>query len=139
VHYEKEPPAILADERAMYQVILNLATNAVRYGLEGGHVAMTAKTAADGGVVIDVSDDGPGIAPENLERVMKPFERIERPGEAPSQGTGLGLPIVKRLVELHGGRFTLLSAPGRGTTARIELPAGRRAAGPSGDPAQVAA
>jgi signal transduction histidine kinase len=139
VRHEPEPPAILADERAMYQVILNLATNAVRYGAEGGHVVMAARTAADGGVVIDVSDDGPGIAPENLERVMKPFERIERPGEPKSQGTGLGLPIVKRLVELHGGRFTLMSTLGRGTTARIELPPGRRAPAEIGTRSLVAA
>ena len=119
------PPEILADERAMYQVLLNLVTNSVRYGRWGGTVEISSEVRGDEGIEIIVADDGPGIAPDDLDRVMKPFERVEH-GKETAQGTGLGLPIVKLLVELHGGRFRLTSAVGVGTVAYIHLPASRR-------------
>lgn len=118
------PPEIIADERAMYQVLLNLVTNSVRYGRWGGTVDVSAGVREDGGIEIIVADDGPGIAQDDLDRVMKPFERVER-GRDNVQGTGLGLPIVKLLIELHGGRFRLSSAVGVGTVAYIYLPASR--------------
>ncbi len=125
VAYERGPPAIRVDERAMYQVILNLVTNAVRYGRPNGLVDLRSYRLEDGGIEICVCDDGPGIAPEDLERAMQPFGRIEREGADQPQGTGLGLPIVKKLVELHGGSFRLESAVGIGTVAYILLPPSR--------------
>jgi signal transduction histidine kinase len=122
---EGETPEIIADERAMYQVLLNLVSNAVRYGRKGGSIEVSAGVREDDSIEIIVADDGPGISPQDLERVMKPFERIERNSASGVQGTGLGLPIVKHLVELHGGRFRLTSAIGAGTVAYVELPAAR--------------
>ncbi len=116
-------PALMVDERAMFQVLLNLSTNAVRYGFDKGSVTMTARLLDDGSAEILVEDDGPGIAAADLPRVMEPFQRVDNPNTRHIQGTGLGLPIVKRLVELHGGTFTLDSASGCGTRARIHLPA----------------
>ncbi len=126
-NYGRTPPAILADERAMYQVMLNLVANAVRYGRTGGHVNVRVVIHGDGTISIAVADDGRGIAAEDLERVMQPFQRIEHHQDAHEQtrGTGLGLPIVKRLVELHDGRFILSSKVGVGTTALVLLPASR--------------
>jgi two-component system, cell cycle sensor histidine kinase PleC len=122
-HYPGVVPALMVDERAMFQVLLNLATNAVRYGFDGGRVTMSACLLADGSAEIVVEDDGPGIAAADMPRVMEPFQRVDNPNTRHIQGTGLGLPIVKRLVELHKGTFTLDSTVGRGTRARIALPA----------------
>ena len=124
-HYPGSIPTVLVDERAMFQVLLNLVTNAVRYGFDGGSVKLQARLLADGSAEILVEDDGPGIAATDLLRVMEPFQRAESAGNRHVQGTGLGLPIVKRLVELHKGTFTLDSDCGRGTRARIHLPVER--------------
>ena len=118
-------PTVLVDERAMFQVLLNLATNAVRYGFDGGSVRLGARLLQDGSAEIVVEDDGPGIAAADLARVMEPFQRVDSAQTRHIQGTGLGLPIVKRLVELHGGTFTLDSDAGKGTRARIHLPVSR--------------
>ena len=129
---------LMADERALYQVMLNLVSNAIRYGHSGGSVDIHTGVREDGSIEIIVADDGPGIAPEDIERVMKPFERIERGASGATQGTGLGLPIVKLLVELHGGRFRLTSALGTGTVAYVELPASRRLKSEAEEIAQAA-
>lgn len=120
--YDGAIPALVVDERAMFQAILNLASNAARYGIVNGSVEISARLLADGSAEILVVDDGPGIAPADLPRVMEPFQRAESSKSRHIQGTGLGLPIVKRLVELHGGTFELSSELGRGTRACIRLP-----------------
>ncbi len=125
VSFDGEPPLVNGDERALFQALLNLVSNAVRYGRRGGRVSIDTRMSASGGVEISVTDDGPGIAPEDLDRVMLPFQRVYSDGHAGVSGTGLGLPIVKRFVELHGGSFSLSSALGHGTRARILLPASR--------------
>jgi signal transduction histidine kinase len=118
-------PDVVADEQALFQSVLNLTANAVRYGREGGHVLITDKSARLHGVEIVIADDGPGIASEHLDKVMEPFVRIAGEANRHVEGSGLGLPIVKKLVELHGGSFVLESTVGAGTTARIRLPASR--------------
>lgn len=125
VSFDGEPPLIHGDERVLFQVLLNLLSNAVRYGYRGGKVTIGTTTTPAGGVEILVADDGPGIAPDDLERVMLPFQRAQSKASTAIDGTGLGLPIVKRFVELHGGTFTLSSTLGQGTRARIALPASR--------------
>ncbi len=116
---------ILGDERALFQVLLNLVSNAVRYGRIGGVVNIVCEGVDDRGCVIAVRDDGPGISAEDLERVMLPFQRACGATTGPTVGSGLGLPIVKKLVELHGGSFTLSSTFGSGTTAAARLPSSR--------------
>jgi signal transduction histidine kinase len=111
-----EPCRAAADPEAMRQVLLNLLSNALHATDSGGTIRVTARR--DGArAVLTVADDGRGIAPEDLPRVFDPFfGRTEG-------GTGLGLSIVHRIVEQHGGRIDLESRPGRGTVARVEIPA----------------
>lgn len=118
----EDAPCVRADERVLLQCTLNLIINAVRYGNQNGRIAVTAGSSADGGAVLAVADSGPGIAACDLERVLRPFERVASDRSREVRGSGLGLPIVKRLVELHGGAFSLTSTLGIGTVARIELP-----------------
>ena len=85
------------------------------------------REASSGDIIITVSDNGIGIAPKDMGRVMRPFEQVESAQDTARRGTGLGLPMAKSLVELHGGVFTLESAVGKGTTVTIRFPAQRAA------------
>ncbi len=110
-----------ADERRLRQIILNLVSNAVKYTPSGGSVTVSA-ALEDGALAIRVTDTGMGIATEDLGRVMEPFARVETSVNQRIEGTGLGLPLTKRLVELHGGSLSLNSALGQGTTVLVQLP-----------------
>ena len=125
VHFDGEPPIVRGEERALFQALLNLVSNAVRYGRRGGSVILDVRDLGALGVELVVADDGPGIAPEDLARVMVPFQRACNVHSEGGRGTGLGLSIVKQFVELHGGTFELTSILGAGTRARIVLPATR--------------
>jgi signal transduction histidine kinase len=115
-------PAVYADKRALERIVFNLASNAIKFTPEGGTITVRARETADAGVEIAVIDTGIGIASDDIERLMKPFERIDNDYARSTGGTGLGLPIVDTLVRLHGGRFRLESAVGRGTIASVTLP-----------------
>ncbi|WP_448191214.1 sensor histidine kinase [Azospirillum sp. sgz301742] len=117
-------PVLHADVRALRQMVTNLASNAVKFTLEGGHVLLSASTLPDGGIGIMVADTGVGIAADELPRLLEPFGRADGYKAREAEGTGLGLPIVKRLIEMHGGRLELTSEPG-GTTAILLFPAER--------------
>ncbi|GIX17461.1 MAG: hypothetical protein KatS3mg119_1647 [Rhodothalassiaceae bacterium] len=119
-----ESLAAEADERALRQILINLVGNAVKFTPAGGRVTVSAARREDE-VEIVVADTGEGIAPEDLERVLEPFVQGEDAMNRRHGGTGLGLPLVKRLVELHGGRLHLESARGRGTRASFTLPAAK--------------
>jgi signal transduction histidine kinase len=97
--------------------LVNLLGNAVRHSPAGGTVDVATRTE-DGMVAIEVHDGGPGVPPEIAERIFEPWCR----GPADSDGLGLGLWIVRRIVEWHGGRVTVQSTPGRGATFRLALP-----------------
>jgi signal transduction histidine kinase len=115
-----------ADARKVRQILINLLANAVKFTPGGGTVTVRA-TRGPGEVVIAVADDGIGIAPEDQAIVFEPFRQAgSRDGRR--EGTGLGLALVRRMVELHGGRLTLESTVGRGSTFTFTLPA--RAADP---------
>lgn len=114
-------PALCADRRALRQVLLNLLTNAIKFTPRGGSIAVMADVAA-GAVTISVKDNGVGMSPADLERIGRPFVRLGNPLTAQAGGTGLGLAISKSLVELHGGRMTIESTVGAGTTVRLVLP-----------------
>ncbi|MBP2290348.1 sensor histidine kinase [Azospirillum rugosum] len=118
-------PRLWADERAMTQVLLNLLSNAVKFTPAGGRTSLTASLTAEGALRLQVADTGIGIPAADLQRVLEPFQQVENVHTRRYPGTGLGLPLVKSLVELHGGRFTLESEPGEGTTATVTLPAFR--------------
>ncbi|MDE2228540.1 MAG: PAS-domain containing protein [Alphaproteobacteria bacterium] len=123
-------PAIEADPLRLRQVLLNVLTNAVKFTPAGGHVAVATSVAASE-LRVAVEDTGIGMAPEDIPRALEPFTQVVRDSTRAQEGTGLGLPLSKSLVELHGGRFEIASAPQRGTTVTISLPirrAGRTAA-----------
>ncbi len=117
----KTMPAIVADERSLKQILLNLAGNAIKFsGEDAGEVTVAARMDAAGAVHIEVSDNGPGMDSEELKRAMEPYRRT-RSGRG-REGTGLGLPLARALVEANKAQFAILSEPGRGTTVRLSFP-----------------
>jgi signal transduction histidine kinase len=122
VQAEDGLPAIHADPRLLTQIITNLLCNAVKFSARAGQVALRAATACDGYVEICVEDKGIGMDEEEVAVALRPFEQVDREHARKHEGTGLGLPIVKALVELHGGDFAIKSARGMGTTATVRLP-----------------
>jgi PAS domain S-box-containing protein len=118
----EDQPFVLADRQRFKQVLLNLLGNAVKYNFDGGSVIISCEQVPSNRWRLSVADTGPGISQENLARLFIPFERL---GANPPnvEGTGLGLVLAKRLVELMKGRIGVESAPGRGSTFWIELPA----------------
>jgi signal transduction histidine kinase len=112
---------VVADERKVKQILLNLLSNAVKFTPQGGHVGVAA-TVSDGVVTIAVSDTGIGIAPDDQEAVFAEFRQVGRDGARKEEGTGLGLTLAKRFVELHGGRIWVQSQVGQGSTFAFTLP-----------------
>jgi signal transduction histidine kinase len=113
---------VTGDERRVRQVIFNLLSNAVKFAPEGGSVDVSA-TQSNGEVTVSVADTGPGIAAEDLDRIFEEFQQTEA-GARQREGTGLGLALSKRFVELHGGRIWCDSELGKGSTFRFTLPLG---------------
>jgi signal transduction histidine kinase len=112
---------VVGDERKIRQILLNLFSNAVKFTPEGGRVGVTA-TAADGVITISVSDTGIGIAPEDQEAIFEEFRQVGRDDTRKQEGTGLGLTLAKKFVELHGGQIGVRSQVGRGSTFTFTLP-----------------
>ncbi len=118
-------PKVVADARSMKQIFLNLLSNAVKFTGSGGQVMVAMKMEKSGELTASVSDTGPGMDEEELERALRPFERITTAGQPEQPGTGLGLPLTKALVEANHARFAISSKPGQGTTVRITFPTPR--------------
>jgi signal transduction histidine kinase len=114
-------PAAAGDESALRRVFQNLVSNAVKYGADAGWVGVRARVSG-GQVEISVSDRGIGIAAADQPRIFDPFYRAPGVVAAQIQGAGLGLSLVKRIVDAHGGRVTVRSAPGEGSTFTVLLP-----------------
>ena len=112
---------VVADERKVRQIVLNLLSNAVKFTPEGGRVAVRAARAGDA-VEIAVSDTGIGIAPEDQALVFEEFRQVGTDHTRKHEGTGLGLALARRFVELHGGAVRLESAVGKGSTFTFTLP-----------------
>ena len=123
-------PAALGDERRIKQVLINLLSNAVKFTPEGGRISVWLGTTTSGAMQFTVSDSGIGIAPEDIEKVLTPFGQVETTYARRFGGTGLGLPIARSLVEMHGGTFMLESTLGEGTKVSFTLPADEPAAAP---------
>ena len=114
---------IVADHHRLEQVLLNLISNAIKFTPDGGRVGVTATGTASGELLIAVSDTGVGIVPSQRKRIFEPFHQgAPVPGDNLQQGTGLGLALVKGLVELHGGSIAVTSEPGHGSTFTVSLP-----------------
>jgi len=125
VQIAPEFPILQADEIRLRQVLLNLLSNSFKFTPEGGRICVKVDINDDGEPEFSVSDTGIGIAPEDIQHVLAPFGRVEQPTIDNARGTGLGLPLSKSLVEMHGGTFRLSSTFGSGTEVMFTLPAHR--------------
>jgi signal transduction histidine kinase len=121
VRDEGRLPAVVADPRALRTILTNLLQNAVTFSHEGGEVRLSAWRGA-GGVRIRIEDDGEGIDPDEIPRLMRPFEQGENALTRTTEGVGLGLPIVALLCQAMGGALRIASRPGAGLTAEVLLP-----------------
>ena len=116
-------PALYADPRLVRQMLVNLLSNAVKFSPEGGVITIAATETETGELVITVNDKGIGMTPDEISKAMKPFEQTESGVNA--GGTGLGLPLVDRMMALHEGSLELESITGQGTTASLRFPSSR--------------
>jgi two-component system, cell cycle sensor histidine kinase PleC len=113
---------IEADELRVKEIIFNLLSNAIKFTPEGGKIGMRAKNSGSE-IEIVVWDTGVGVAPENMEKIFEGFFRVDTPYSRVTEGTGLGLPLSKKLVELHGGKLSVESAGlNKGVSVRFTLP-----------------
>jgi two-component system cell cycle sensor histidine kinase PleC len=118
-------PRLRADPVKLRQILVNLLSNAVKFTPARGRITISAGRTPDGGLEIAVADTGIGIGAEDLRRVVQPYVQIENVLTRTRSGLGLGLPLAKQLVELHGGQFRLASTLGAGTTVTVCFPASR--------------
>ncbi len=116
----EEPMAVMVDRDKMRQVLDNILSNAVKYSTEGGLIRVTGELL-DGHYQVSIEDEGIGMSPEQVEKVFEKFYRVDASNTAIS-GTGLGMSIVKHLVETHKGKVWVDSELGRGTTVRFTIP-----------------
>jgi signal transduction histidine kinase len=114
------PVTIEGDSEAMRELVDNLVSNAIKYTPSGGRVDVRL-AAQNGSAVLEVADTGIGIPPEEQSRVFERFYRVDKARSRQLGGTGLGLSIVKHVALAHGGSVSLKSAPGRGSTFRVQL------------------
>ena len=115
-------PALYADRRAVRQILLNLLSNAIKFTPLHGSIRIAARLNEQGGITLSVADSGIGIEEDDLDDVLQPFNQGSNAHQTVQPGTGLGLPIVKSLVEMHGGRLTIESKRGAGTVVTVEFP-----------------
>ena len=118
-----EDLVIWADERALTQITLNLLSNAIKFSHEGGIINIVVRLDQIGGLILDIEDFGVGMTGDEITRALQPFGQAKPETTRIHGGTGLGLPIVKGLVEAHGGELAVKSNPGQGTLVRARLPA----------------
>ena len=114
-----------ADERKVKQILLNLLSNSIKFTPDGGKVTLKIWSHADSGYVFQVIDTGIGIAFEDIPKALAPFQQIDSGLDRRHEGTGLGLPLTKSLIEMHGGYLDLQSEVGVGTTLTVRFPAER--------------
>lgn len=136
---ELRPTRIYVDPTKFKQVTLNLLSNAVKFTRPQGRVEVSSMLHGKGDLLLSIKDTGIGIPAGQIEKIFQPFEQVSDHLTREHEGTGLGLPIAKALMELHGGELVLTSQPGVGTIARVRLPRDRVQNVPArGAPAAVA-
>ena len=120
--FEPDLPRLWADERALRQICLNLLSNAIKFTPQGGEIWLKVGWTASGGQYMSVKDTGPGIPEEEIPIVLASFGQGSNSIKSAEQGAGLGLPIAKSLIDLHGGTFTLKSKLRIGTEVIVTFP-----------------
>jgi two-component system, cell cycle sensor histidine kinase PleC len=125
-HFDTNLPAIRGDAQKLRQIFMNIVSNALKFTPAGGVIEVAAHHDGEGGVVIAIRDSGVGMTAQEMSIAMEPFGQVDGGYARWREGAGLGLPIAKALVELHGGRLELRSQKGRGTEVLISLPEARR-------------
>ncbi len=123
--FATELPDVVADVRSIKQIALNLLSNAVRYTGPGGQVIVSTSYELTGGVAIRVRDTGVGMSSQDIEQALKPFKQINTLKRERGDGTGLGLPLTKAMVEANRASFAISSTPGQGTLIEITFPSTR--------------
>lgn len=126
----RDAPLLRADARKLRQMLLNLLSNAVKFTPPGGETALAAELDVDGGFCFRVADSGVGMTAEEMAQALEPWGQVRHALNRKLAGSGLGLPLTKRLAELHGGRMEMSSQPGVGTTISLCFPAARVAPRP---------
>jgi two-component system phosphate regulon sensor histidine kinase PhoR len=124
-HSDGSAPAVVSDAERLRRILENLVENAIKYTPEGGRVEVRTAAGPAGGAVIEVEDDGPGIAAEHLPRIFERFYRVDKARSRELGGTGLGLAIVRHLAESMGATVSVRSEAGSGTCFTVRVPAGR--------------
>ena len=125
VQLPKDLPTLYGEDKAVKQIFTNLLTNAIKFTPEGGTVTLSAEVDENNRLEIKVQDTGIGMAPEDIPVALAPFGQIESALSRKHQGTGLGLPLTKALVELHGGTLEIKSLLNVGTTVKVLFPIDR--------------
>ena len=115
-------PEAVVDEVRLKQALLNLLSNAVKFTPKGGQIEVSARDTEDGAIELAVTDDGIGMRPEEIPVALEPFRQLDSRLSRHFEGTGLGLPLAKRLIELHGGSLAIETALERGTRVTLRLP-----------------
>ncbi|EME70617.1 Signal transduction histidine kinase [Paramagnetospirillum caucaseum] len=118
-------PQIMADERRIRQVLINLLANAVKFTPHGGTVSVSAAAPPEGGLELHVCDTGIGMTEDEIAQAIEPFVQVDARIARRHEGTGLGLPMVSAIMEMHGGSMTIRSHPNQGTMVTVALPPGR--------------
>ena len=121
------------DARAINQIAINLLANAIKFSPEGGESSMSAKHNVAGELVMSVKDNGPGIPANEIEQAMSAFTRGSLAAKKAIDGAGLGLSIVKGIMDIHGGKLEIKSQNGQGTEVICTFPASRVLSGPRGE------
>jgi two-component system phosphate regulon sensor histidine kinase PhoR len=121
----EDAPTVVSDADRLRRILENLVENAIKYTPAGGHVQVATRSGPDGGALLEVRDDGLGIAPEHLPRIFERFYRVDKARSRELGGTGLGLAIVKHLAESVGASVTVESELGSGACFRVAVPPGR--------------
>jgi signal transduction histidine kinase len=120
-------PRLAGDERMVKQMVLNLLSNAIKFTPSRGAVTLSAGCDANGALFVSVADTGPGIAAADIPRILEAYGRTDAAERGAAEGTGLGLTLVKAMIELHGGTLEIESEPGRGSTFTLRFPPARTA------------
>jgi len=125
VDLPRDLPSVRGDERALKQILVNLLSNAIKFTPKGGRIVTRAQVLGNGDLQLSVADTGVGMRDADIARALEPFQQVYGGLDRKHEGAGLGLPLCKRLAELHSGSLTIESAPGSGTSVLITLPSFR--------------